>query len=47
MEKSEGNRCTCILQDNNKLDLEECDGIVWNELIWLSTGTNDRHARTW
>jgi len=47
MGKLEGNRHTCILEDDNKMDLEECDGMVWNELIWLRIGTNDGHVWTW
>jgi hypothetical protein len=33
--KPEGNRRTCIWEDDNKMDLEECDGMVWNELIGI------------
>jgi hypothetical protein len=47
MGMSEGKRCTCILEENNKMDLEDCEEIAWNELIWLSIGKNDGHARTW
>jgi len=44
MGNSEGNRRMCTWEDDNKMDLEEYDGIVWNELIWLRIGTNDGHA---
>jgi hypothetical protein len=44
MGKPEGNRRTCIWEEDDKMDLEECDGMVWNELIWLGIGTNDGHA---
>jgi len=33
MGKREGNRRTRIWEDYNKMDLEEYDGMVWNELI--------------
>jgi hypothetical protein len=44
MGKPERKRCTYIWKDNNNMDLEECDGMVWNELIWLRIGTNDGHT---
>lgn len=44
MGKPGGNARTCIWECNNKMDIEECDGMMWNELIWLRIGINDGHA---
>jgi len=47
MRKREGDRRTCIWEDDNKMNLEQCDGVVSYELIWLRIGTNDGYAKTW